>query len=116
MGKVVVDALTVGRWVKLAFKGAEDLTVDAILVTVVVSDLAWFWSSFLVYVWTHSCLGSAQISLLSLVMKLWKERRHGQMKSNDWMRREYVGLKREVRGKRELRVTCSSCRFSRTNS
>lgn len=82
MGKGVVDALTAGPWVKLAFKGAEDLTVDTILDTVVISDLAWFWSSLFVYAWTQACLGSAQISFLSLVMKLWKERRHSQMKFN----------------------------------
>lgn len=90
VGKAVVDALTADSWVKLAFKGA-------VLYTVAASDLAWLWSSFFVYVWTQSCLGSAQISLLSLVMKLWKERRHSQMKFNDYSWKGCVGLKEEGR-------------------
>lgn len=95
VGKEVVDALTVGPRVKLAFKGAADLTVDTILDTVVVSDLAWFWSSLFVYAWTQACLGSAQISFLSLVMKLWKERRYSQVKFSGCACRGCVGLKEE---------------------
>lgn len=65
----VVDALASDLRVNFTFKGAEDLRADAVLNKVVGSDLIWFRSRFLMYVWTHSFLGSAQTSLLSLVTK-----------------------------------------------